>query len=171
MYKNLNIMEDMRYYIITGIMILIICFFIPLVKADSTIKTCLDSDTLEVNTTITVYENDVPKEIKVNENVFCEYGCLNNDCNSGSILNKFTFPIFFFIALIFSGIGIWLNKWFFGFVGGNLFLILGLILIVDGIIIDVVPIQNNFINGMGIIILLVGLYLTLISILGRKSSD
>lgn len=127
-----------------------------------TIKDCLNSSILQVNMTTTIWVNSNETNISTTEEVYCPYGCDNDECKLGTVLNTITLPLFF----IFFAFFIILTKFsdnnpLFGTIASTISLILGVLLIGQGITISETILANIYIQGFGTIFLVLGIYVLL----------
>jgi hypothetical protein len=153
-----------------GIFLMFLLMNIPKEALGDVGKICIDNSTLEVNTTYETAIDGNVSQIEISKRVSCIYGCSDNGCNEGSMLNKTTFPIFLGISGLFVAGGIILNRWLFGFGGGSLLIITGLILTVQGLSLSEPVTQNLLTNGFGITMMLIGLWITAMSVMNRDYS-
>lgn len=158
-----------NYCFIAGVfMIMLLAIILP--KAFAGVgKICIDNSTLEVNTTYEVKIDGNISTVETSKRVSCIYGCENSQCKEGSMLNKMTFPIFTGISILFVLLGILFNKWFFGFAGGSLLIVTGLILAVQGISFSETVTSNVLTQGIGVGVMLIAIYVTVLAGLGSRS--
>lgn len=143
-----------------------ILIFMPLVGAES-IKSCLDTDTLQVNTTTTIWVDANETQINTTEEVYCRYGCADNQCTPGTVLNTITFPLFFVLFAFFVVFARIFENPLFGTVAASISLILGILLIGQGISFSETILSNMYTVGIGTIFLALSVYIGVATWLDR----
>ena len=136
---------------------MVILLVIPLCMAD-TVTTCLNSNTMQRNTTKQLIIDSNVTDIFVNENVTCQYGCSNSQCQEASILNITMFSVIFGGGLIMMLISAWSGNDTFGLIGGLMLMLLGTYLAAQGIVVNSILQKNILVRMIGLALISVGLY-------------
>lgn len=138
---------------------------------------CIDNSTLEVNSTILVITDGNSSTVETSQNVSCtsKYGCFSGSCVPASLLNEITFLIVISISVILLLIGYRGGLMPFIMMAGILFLLISVVILIDGIILNgvlyITTTQNLniFIFGIAMILLGLSIYIMTTSLYAYQS--
>lgn len=157
------------FTIILFFILLALSFFTPIFA--QTRKTCVDNETLQINTskTIIIKENDTEttKEETIIENLYCPGGCENDNCKpltvySDYIFNLPTYSIFLGFSLLMYLIS---NKYpTLNLISSLLLLVLSVYVLLYGIQFNELIYRNNLTITLGIIGIGISLYMMIATI-------
>lgn len=136
---------------------LFLLFLIPIGMSD-TIRNCIDTDTMNITKDKKLIVDGNTTTFQVVEEVYCPYGCENNNCKEASVLNMTMFSILFGGSLVMMLISAISGNDTFGLIGALIIMLLGVYLAVEGLVIDDILHKNTLIRMVGLALILIGLY-------------
>lgn len=120
-----------------------------------TTSACIDANTLEMNTTITVDG----ASSTINEQINCPYGCSNMQCSSAATLNSTSAIIFLLIFGVLLLAGSYMENLLLVGFSGVVGILIGLSMWIQGILISDILIKNTYSETIGLFFTLISLYL------------
>lgn len=120
-----------------------------------TSSACIDANTLEMNTTITVDG----ASSTINEQIYCPYGCSNMQCSSAATLNSTSAIIFLLIFGVLLLAGSYMENLLLVGFSGVVGILIGLSMWIQGILISDILIKNTYSETIGLFFTLISLYL------------
>jgi hypothetical protein len=128
-------------------------------SASASFSMCVDNNTLQRNTSITIYQNESEIPLSFSENITCQYGCdvTNSECFTGSSFNILVFTVLSMLGLflMFGRPDPIIN-----IIGSLIVIVTGTFVIIYGLNFNIIVLeaQNTMSYLLGIVFIGLGIY-------------
>ena len=110
-----------------------------------------------------LYVNET--EQKINQTLYCPYGCSNNRCEEGSFINLYIFILIVSISLVLLLVSEFTDNPIYKFIGGLMIMVLSIYLFINGLWINGILYRNMMIKAVSFGLVFLSLYIFYASII------